>query len=480
MDAAHVSRRSRRSGWRRAVGRGRPAALLVAVTLLAGACTYPGPHTADDPYGGALTKVEYLGRLPLDWDDPYGPDVAPGRFDQDYWYVEFISDGGKVAAQLAVPVGDAPPDGWPVALSLPQLGGLGKDFWRWPYDQPEDWTWTRHMTALSSYARDGVAIMRIWYPGEGPSEPHATFSPFDADKNLPAVYDGFRALFNLAGLKPELEFDTSRHFLQANCVSSPTLMRFAAGLSDPEAPEQSWLDPKVLVADTFQPSIATVSHVRWVYGIANLQGRPAANFLGLYAGPAWALADSQGWPRETFFTPRAIEVLSQPFETPAGVYELMRGAILEPATESQVGPVIFAAATADLGHEPTALELRDWLFSPAVRAWIDLPTIEAKVADPFYRQYFAEFDPFFEENIEPFSPGIPVISVALGGNLNFEIGNQYIWQPIVDRLTGWGWDLRTFNDHTETTSMYGTGDPWAMQQIFSILYPDGVPAELTG
>jgi len=97
------------------------------------------------------------------------------------------------------------------------------------------------------------------------------------------------------------------------------------------------------------------------------------------------------------------------------------------------------------------------------------------IEDPWYRKYLADYDPFFPENVRPFSPGIPVISVALGGIPAYEIGSSQMWEPNVQRLHGWGWDFRTYRDHTGTSSVWGNGSPWAMQELLGILYRNEVP-----
>lgn len=427
---------------------------------------------------GSIATFRCLGRLPSDFAPFQRPEEAdlPGRYDYDLYYVRFRSrDGNRVAAQLAVPVGKRPKGGWPWAPALPQLGGLGKDFWMWPQSAPPadytdpDWTYTRHIATLNSYAKNGIAMMRIWYPGTGPSEPFATWDPFGFTENLPAVIDSFRAMRRIGGA---LGLSRKRYFLHANCVSSPTLVQFARRLARNRI---GGVSPRALVADTFQPSIANTGFVRWnslkaLPGTVNIAGA-----LALYAGPLWGLAEAQRYPMETFFSPGAIDLFRSEIDTPVGRLPLIRGSILEPIPESQVARPLYDAVKAAVGHDPTALEIRDWAVSPELRHWMDLPTQQDMIEDPWYRRYLAAFDPFFPENVHPFSPGIPVIAVALGGIPAYELGSSEMWEPNVQRLHGWGWDFRTYRDHTATASTYGAGSPWALQELLGVLYRNRVP-----
>lgn len=427
---------------------------------------------------GSIASFRCLGRLPKDFAPFQRPDEAdlPGRYDYDLYYVRYRTRGGnRIAAQLAVPAGKAPKGGWPWAPALPQLGGLGKDFWMWPQADPPDgytdpaWTYTRHVATVNSYAKNGIAMMRIWYPGTGPSEPFATWDPFGFEENLPAVTDSFKAMRKLA---PSLGLSEKRYFLQANCVSSPTLVEFAKRLS---LGRLKRVRPKALVADTFQPSIANTGFVRW----NALKGLPGsvniAGALALYAGPLWGLVEAQGYPMEKFFSPEAIDLFESEIDTPVGRLPLIRGSTLEPIPESQVAGPLYDAVRDAVGHDPTTVEIRDWAVSPEVEHWMDLPTQQDMIEDPWYRKYLADYDPFFPENVRPFSPGIPVIAVALGGIPAYELGSTQMWEPNVQRLHGWGWDFRTYRDHTATASTYGNGSPWALQELLGTLYRDRVP-----
>lgn len=427
---------------------------------------------------GSIVSFRCLGRLPKDFAPFQRPDEAdlPGRYDYDVYYVRYRTRGGsKIAAQLAVPVGKAPRGGWPWAPALPQLGGLGKDFWMWPQaDSPADytdpdWTYTRHIATVNSYAKNGIAMMRIWYPGTGPSEPFASWDPFGFEENLPAVADSFKAM---RGMAAALGLSAKRYFLHANCVSSPTLVEFAKRLSTGRL---RGVEPKALVADTFQPSIANTGYVRW-NALRNLPGTVnTAGALALYAGPLWGLAEAQGYPITKFFSPAAIDLFESKLDTPVGKLPLIRGSILEPIPDSQVAGPLYDAVKGAVGHDPTTLEIRDWAAAPELEHWMDLPTQRAMIADPWYRKYLADYDPFFAANVRPFSPGIPVIAVALGGIPAYELGSSQMWEPNVRRLHGWGWDFRTYRDHTGTSSVWGNGSPWAMQELLGVLYRNDVP-----
>jgi len=427
---------------------------------------------------GSIVSFRCLGRLPSDFAPFQRPEEAdlPGRYDYDVYYVRYLSkDGNRIAAQLAVPVGKPPKGGWPWAPALPQLGGLGKDFWMWPQADPPDdytdpdWTYTRHIATVNSYAKNGIAMLRIWYPGTGPSEPFATWDPFGFEENLPAVIDSFRAMRRIGGA---LGLSRKRYFLHANCVSSPTLVQFAKRLSRGRLRR---VRPRALVADTFQPSIANTGFVRW----NALKGLPGsvniAGALALYAGPLWGLVEAQGYPMRKFFSPEAIDLFRSELDTPVGKLPLIRGSTLEPIPDSQLAGPLYDAVRDAVGHDPTTLEIRDWAVSPEVEHWMDLPTQQDMIEDPWYRKYLAAYDPFFPENVRPFSPGIPVIAVALGGIPAYELGSSQMWEPNVQRLHGWGWDFRTYRDHTATASTYGNGSPWALQELLGVLYRNRVP-----
>jgi len=134
-----------------------------------------------------------------------------------------------------------------------------------------------------------------------------------------------------------------------------------------------------------------------------------------------------------------------------------------------------------LGHDPTPVEVRDWLIVPEAAQWMDLPTIEDKLANPWYRTYLAKYDPFFEENIKPFNPGIPVLNAAPGQGPVERLAWEGATKPILDTLTSWGWEVYNYYDPTYpyfTDTQTGPGHTFAVNKILEILYPDGVPPEL--
>ena len=431
-------------------------------------------------YGcGDILSVSYLGTDP--------PIISYGEYDVAVYYVEYWGDvegGSKIAAKLFIPVGSPPKDGWPVKIWLHGFGGPGVDYWHWPFVD-EGWRGKGYNAGMA-FANHGIVSLCPWVTGCGPSEPFATYSPFSLERNAQAAFDGFTALKNLPDYfneHPELiqpgmhlTFDHDKQIMSTNCISSPTLIYFAAHWK--EHPDVSGL--KAMVSDTFQPSTAYIIHCLPPSCLELDDNFIAAGMFGLWAGPVWCLAEEKGWSMNLFFTDEAIELFQTPVETPAGTMGLMRSSQLEPPQYSHVAGPILDAVRQYLGYEPSPSEIAYWLFTDDMLRLTGYTTIQEIIQDDFYQTYFAQGDPFFEENIDPFSPGVPLFVVADGDQTVDPYGvptpaDRYwcMTEPRVITLQSWGWDISVFFESgVETTSMSeGAGHTWTMMQLRELLYP---------
>lgn len=162
------------------------------MVLLGSTCSVyrPAPPRILEP--GTVTKLQYLGVLPAHYD---------GRYDLDAYDVGYITfDGLQIRGVFTVPRGEPPAGGWPGAVWLHGFGGLGYDFWGWPW--VGDWTNTRHTAPSIAWASHGLVNLSIWAPGAGPSGRMGTYSPV-SKHNAKAVLDGFRALLNIDSDRPK-------------------------------------------------------------------------------------------------------------------------------------------------------------------------------------------------------------------------------------------------------------------------------------
>jgi len=436
---------------------------------------------------GEILTIKYI-----DTDPPY---ISYGKYNVAMFYMEYWSkaDGGtKIAAKLFIPVGDPPKEGWPVKVWLHGFGGPGYDYWRWPVEK----YWRdneRGYAAGISFSNHGFISLCPWVPGAGPSEPFATYSPLSLERNAQVAYDGFIALSNLPDYfheHPELadearvqvKVDNTRQVMSTNCISSPTLMYFAAHIE--EHPEASGL--KCLVADVFQPSVAYI-----IYCISpcalKADGRIGAAVFSLWAGPVWCLAERKKWPLSLFFTEKAIELFNEPIKTYAGTFPLMRGSILEPLNESHVGPRLYQAVKKEKGRDPSTEEIVDWMYSENMKRLLEYDTIEGILLDDFYQKYFANSDPFFETNIDPFPLDIPLFVIA-NGDLSSEVeglpsgARRYycMVKPRVKTLRKWGWKVEVFfKEGVKAISFHeNPSHTWTIKRLMKVLYPDGIPEEL--
>ncbi len=453
--------------------------LAIVILILTHNAVYSASVTPAKYEAGDILAMRFLAVDP--------PLISYGKYPVAAYYMEYwsVADGGvKIGAKLFIPVGDPPEEGWPVKVWLHGFGGPGYDFWHWPFVN-EDWR-RRGYDVGMAYSNHGFICLCPWVPGAGPSQPFATYSPFSLERNAQAAFDGFKALRKLPTYSkehPELfgvegihvTVDNSRQVMSTNCISSPTLIYFAAHLK--EHPEVKGL--KCLIADTFLPSIA-YGALYIVPSSLDLPGRDAANSFALWSGPIWCLAKHEGFNLREFFTEKAIKLFEKKVETPVGKLPLMRSAQLEPLHKSHVGPELYEAVKEDVGHEPSAGEIFNWTFTENMRKLVRYETLGELLQDDFYQKYFAEYDPFFEENIEPFNPGVPLLVVGTGDKA---VNNppmpspderfHLIGIPRIKTLREWGWDVRVFHEcGVKTTSMCeGKGHNWVMRQLKQILYP---------
>ncbi len=461
--------------------------LLILASILAliiGAILISEWVSQTKPQSGDIIKIEYLGTDSLEG----------GRFNVAIFYAEYWSEtsgGAKIGAKLFVPKAKPPNEGWPVKVWLHGFGGPGFDFWHYPYVEG-DWK-VRGYLAGMVFASNGVVSLNPWVTGAGPSEPIATYSPFSLERNAQTAFDGFKALNKLESyfnkrnklvnkLGRKLKLDNSRQIMSTNCISSPTLIYFAAHVE--EHPEVSNL--KALVADTFLPSAAYLTYYILPLSV-EMEGEEAARSIALWAGPPWCLAEDRGWDLGIFFTEKAIELFETPVETPAGTYGLMRASQLEPLEKSTVGPVLYEAVKKDLGHDPNGEEILNWTFSKEALSLLNHSSIEELLNDEFYRKYLADADPFFEQNIEPFSVDIPLFVI---GNGDTTISNPPLPSPAdrfeigglskIETLRSWGWNVSYFYERGLATTGIrpGPGFNWVFRNLKNILYPGGLPEEM--
>ena len=439
---------------------------------------------------GSILTLKYI-----DTDPPY---ISYGKFNVAMFYMEYWSnaDGGsKIAAKLFIPIGDPPKEGWPVKVWLHGFGGPGYDYWRWPVEK----YWKdneRGYAAGISFSNHGFISLCPWVTGFGPSEPFATYSPLSLKRNAQAAYDGFIALKNLSEYfyqNPELVkkakvkviVDNDRQVMSTNCISSPTLMYFAAHLK--EHPET--INLKCLIADVFQPSVAYIIYCVSPWAL-KADGKVGAAAFSLWAGPIWCLAEREKWDMSLFFTEKAIELFNKPLETYAGTFSLMRGSILEPLEESHVAPKLYETVKKDVGRKPTTKEIVDWMYTDNMKRLLEYKSMDEILTDDFYQKFFANSDPFFETNIEPFSIDIPLLVVANGeitsqpsgaDGLPGGVRRYYcMTEPRIRTLRKWGWRVHVFfKEGVKVISFHeNPNHKWVIKKLAKILYPKGVPEEL--
>ncbi len=443
-----------------------------------------GLAKCEDPEPGEILEMLYLGT---------DPPVIPGAtFDVSVFYVKYWSEaagGAQIAAKLFIPAGP-PPDpveGWPARVWLHGFSGPGSAYWHWPYGD-EDWREWDYGAGMS-FSNHGFISLCPWITGAGPSEPYSTYSPLSIERNAQAAFDGFRALANLpdyfekhpsmaweAGV--EVVVDNTRQVLSTSHLSSSTMIHFASLLA--EHPEADGV--KAIVADTFRSGVANIVHCIVPHALELEDREMAAGVVGFLTGPVWCLAEEKGWPFSLFFEQGGIDLYQMPSDTKAGIMPLIRSAETMPLEDNDLAIPIFQRVQEDLGYEPSPPEIFEWMVSDEMMTMLNHETVEGIVSDPFYRTYFADLDPFFEENIEPFSPGIPLLVVA-SGSMDYPVPGlpnsvdmfHNMIEPALERLSGWGWDVRLFfEEGVEASSMPdGPGHDWTVQELGEILYTAG-------
>ncbi len=267
---------------------------------------------------------QYLGRCRQPNDGWYAADVYYLRYRGQH------NQEGLQAAKLFMPVGKPPASGWPLSVWCHGLGDPATQLHRWPFVGTK-WRVTRGRLA-GRWAHWGVATLTPWMPGDGPSEPLGTYSPFSLQRNGQAVVDAVRALqatlesdrFHIelasrevgsrsAGHRCHVDFE--RAVLRTSCVASATLVHLAARAL--EVSEVVCF--RAYVADDFQPAIA---HNQSFLGpkLDRLPAARAAAMRVVWLRVLWALIARQGlFPQELVSGP-ACEFFSRPTVTPAGTF----------------------------------------------------------------------------------------------------------------------------------------------------------------
>ncbi len=444
----------------------------------------PGPVT--EP--GTISELFHLGTDP--------PTISGAKYDVAVFFLKFwsLADGGlNIAAKLYVPVGTPPEDGWPAKVWLHGFGGPGAGYKRWPF-KGNDWRGRGYKDAMA-FASYGFVNLTPWVPGAGPSEPFATYSPLSVERNAQAGFDAYAALAKLPEYfksHPELSaltgvtvaIDPNRQVMSTHCISTPTMPYWASKLH--EHPEAAGV--KAIISTNFVVSLAYITACDQTAALNLTDTFRAAGLRALWAGVMYTLAKERGWPLELFFKPGAIEVFEEPVQTPAGTLPRMRAARLEPIPDSDVAQPLLDAITADLGHEPTSEEITAWIFTDEVID-MSLNDLQGIVNHPFYQKYFTASDPFFEQNITPFNPGIPLLVIGNGVDESVDPVmpgpyKRFLCQgmPKIDTFTSpeWGWTVELFFEYGVNPE-YQSGGPgykWTMKKLQKLLYPAGVPAEL--
>jgi hypothetical protein len=403
----------------------------------------------DEVSPGAIQALACLGREEPLGDERYPAAVFVLR------YHSAAAGGCGIVAKLHVPVGESPAQGWPVSVFAHGLGDPAADFQRWPF-VGHDWSNTRGCLA-GRWAHHGIATLTPWLPGAGPSGPFATYSPFSLKRNARAIVDGCTALQQLPQFSdrpaaprsdlPVGQLDLNRLVLRADCVSTSLLIELAAQCRS----HASLAGLRALVADDFQPSRA---YTAFCLSRPNceLPGSAAASMWCIWARGRWSLAEEHGWPLTTFFTEKAIELFSVPARLPLGERPRMYAFRLAPQARRSLVPLLLDNAAADLGLSFDGEALRRWIFSPEAIRWMSLPTLKELVNDSHYQRFLAATDPYFEETIAPFSPGIPLLVVGRGDPTPLagmpSLAERYVQMtlPRVAMLRSWGWEVRLYEN----------------------------------
>ncbi len=435
---------------------------------------------ADSHAPGTVVECRQLGRC-----EPYTDE----KFAADVYYVRYASaadDGSIQAAKLYLPVGEAPAGGWPVSLWCHGLGDPATQLHRWPLVN-RNWPRTRGKWA-GRWANMGLATLTPWMPGDGPSEPLGSYSPYSLQRNAQALADAFLALAQLAGHAGEIEdaawrasasdapccgsfrLDLERIVLRTDCVASSLLIYFAAHFLD--RPYVSGV--RVLVADDFQPGIV---HNQSFLGpiIDKLPARDAATVRCVWMRVLWALFVQQGYPLGEMMTDDACELFAAPEDTPVGRLSRIYAARLVPAQASSLADRVVACLERSGRQTHCGSDLNRWMYAPRMLRWIETESLPGMLQHDFYRTYLADADPFFAENITPFCPKVPLLVVGRAGRIqghvkglpDFEERFQKMTQPKVQTLRSWGWHVNVFRGAANQGTSFGGGPArqWVLEQL---------------
>ncbi len=460
----------------------------------------PGRICVSDRSGyepGDVLNVEFLG---------VEPPREGGEYEVAVLYVDYWSEaygGVRIGAKLFWPIGEPPSDGWPVKIFSHGFGGPGSDYWHYPFvDEPNGGP--RGTSWGVTYASHGFASLNPWQAGAGPSEPFMGYSPLSIWETKKVLFDGLKALEKLpdfmrnnetalswlegSGLDPSvLRLDQGRVVVSTNCISTPTLVALARELTLNRSRHPEAWGVRAFVADTFNPSVAYTCHCLTPILAENYTGRAALAHLNIWISVVWTLAEERGWDKDLFFTDELIKLYSAPRMTPAGVMPLVRSAQVEPPDESDLVAPMWSYLTERYGFDestPGIEVARVLLTGPMLRLMTEgEEDVGAILGDPFYRAYFARTDPFFEENVEPFDPGVPLLVLMSGSDSEFyETVGTSSWHaecmaiPKVETLRSWGWDVEyLYARGKDFSSTEGEGLRWCLERLSEALYGGEAP-----
>ena len=98
--------------------------------------------------------------------------------------------------------------------------------------------------------------------------------------------------------------------------------------------------------------------------------------------------------------------------------------------------------------------------------------------DRVRQRCFAASDPYFPENIEPFSPGLPLLVIARTGQASvqepgmpsFDARFENMTLPKINTLRSWGWQVRVLHGRDQGTSFgEGPAQRWTLSQLAELL-----------
>jgi hypothetical protein len=440
------------------------------------------PTTQDGPLdeipgeAGKIVTLQYLGRI--DRTSRGKEHYAAAAFFLRYQSV------AEIAALLFVPIGQPPPDGWPVSVWSHGLDDPAIDFYSWPF---EGSAWGKVRGVLpGSWANSGMVTLTPWMPGMGPSQPFGSYSPLSLDRHAQVCIDGFLALrqleksfaksFDVTALSSITpSFDHTRQVFRAECVSTPLIASLARQRE--ELPALAGL--KGFVADLFMYGFA--HHAAYLGpSLAMLPAHDSACWWRLYAYILWGVAEEQGWPQTKFLSESAVRLLSEKVVTPAGITNRLRGCRQLPYAKNELAPIVVETVSAEAGRNPTGLQVRDWLFSEQTCRWLDLANLEQMIQDRFYTNDFAALDPFVPGSVSPVASGIPLLVIGAASDIEPQPGTPTLAErfekmamPKVALLRSWGWDVRVFRDDEKTGTSYSHAGAqrWAMGELQDIFHP---------